>query len=113
MLACAKRTTTTTCANCQGDCVAIGMNNPHMGSAGLLTRGYAKLVQELKCKICSFLIAHHWTQCGENSQRVRVASLDRHFFLDDKDTYADVNVNFNVQCITHKARYGNRDWSPM
>ncbi|MFC0950880.1 divergent polysaccharide deacetylase family protein [Pasteurella multocida] len=75
---------------------AIGMNN-HMGSAATADAELMrKLMQELKVQDLFFLDSRTIGRsvAGKIAKEYGVQSLDRHIFLDDKDTYTDVERQF-------------------
>ncbi|MDP9500179.1 divergent polysaccharide deacetylase family protein [Bisgaard Taxon 45] len=86
---------------------AIGMNN-HMGSAATsdvdLMR---KLMQELKAQHLFFLDSRTIGRsvAGNIAKDYGVKSLERHIFLDDKDTYADIERQFQ-RAVHYAQKHG-------
>lgn len=86
---------------------AIGMNN-HMGSAATADAELMrKLMQELKVQDLFFLDSRTIGRsvAGKIAKEYGVQSLDRHIFLDDKDTYTDVERQFQ-RAVHYAQKYG-------
>ncbi|MGC7561142.1 divergent polysaccharide deacetylase family protein [Pasteurella sp. PK-2025] len=86
---------------------AIGMNN-HMGSAATSDSDLmTKLMQELKKQHLFFLDSRTIGRsvAGKIAKTHGVRSLDRHIFLDDKDTYADVAQQFQ-HAVNYAQKHG-------
>ncbi|HII3800933.1 TPA: divergent polysaccharide deacetylase family protein [Pasteurella multocida] len=86
---------------------AIGMNN-HMGSAATADAELMhKLMQELKVQDLFFLDSRTIGRsvAGKIAKEYGVQSLDRHIFLDDKDTYADVERQFQ-RAVHYAQKHG-------
>ncbi|HEA3307745.1 divergent polysaccharide deacetylase family protein [Pasteurella multocida] len=86
---------------------AIGMNN-HMGSAATADAELMrKLMQELKVQDLFFLDSRTIGRsvAGKIAKEYGVQSLDRHIFLDDKDTYTDVERQFQ-RAVHYAQKHG-------
>ncbi|MGC6406909.1 divergent polysaccharide deacetylase family protein [Bisgaard Taxon 45] len=86
---------------------AIGMNN-HMGSAATSDADLmSKLMQELKAQHLFFLDSRTIGRsvASKIAKEYGVKSLDRHVFLDDKDTYADVERQFQ-RAVHYAQKHG-------